>query len=148
MSADNKMLISRLYEEVWNKRKFDVVGEIISPSHALQGPNFSGSSIGPEAYRHQVALFLAGIPDLRFSVEDTVSEGDKIVACWSISGTHLGEFMGIPATNRKVSFDGMTIHHIAGGKIIDSFSNWDALGLMRQLGVTPALPAAKSLTAR
>ena len=148
MSTDNKELIRRLYEEVWNKRKFEITSELISPSHALQGPNFSGSSIGPDAYKHQVALFVAGIPDLRFTVEDTVSENDKIVACWTISGTHQGEFMGIPATNKKISFDGMTIHHIANGKIIDSFSNWDALGLMRQLGVAPpATDATKSLSA-
>jgi steroid delta-isomerase-like uncharacterized protein len=148
MSIDNRAIIVRLYEEVWNKRKFDLVNELISPSHALQGPTFSGSSVGSDAYRHQVSLFVAGIPDLRFTIEDTVSENEKVVACWTISGTHAGDFMGIPATNKKVSIDGMTIHHIAGGKIMDSFSNWDALGLMRQLGVVPAPGQTKSLTAR
>jgi steroid delta-isomerase-like uncharacterized protein len=148
MSSDNRAIILRLYEEVWNKRQFEIVNELISPSHALHGPNFSGSSIGPEAYRDQVSLFVLGIPDLRFAVEDTVSEKDKVVACWTISGTHQGEFMGIPATNKKVSFDGMTIHHIASGKIMDSFINWDALGLMRQLGVVLAPGQTKSHTAR
>ncbi len=56
--------------------------------------------------------------------------------------------MGVPATNRRVSVDGMTIHHIAGGKIMDSYSNWDALGMMQQLGVVPAFGQAKSFTAR
>jgi steroid delta-isomerase-like uncharacterized protein len=148
MSLDNRAIILRLYDEVWNKRKFEIVSELISPSHALSGPNFSGSSVGPEAYKHQVALFIAGIPDLRFTLEDTVSENDKVVVCWSMAGTHQGEFMGIPATNKKISFDGMTIHHITHGKIMDSFSNWDALGLMRQLGVVPASVQTRSLTAR
>ena len=150
MSADvdNKAIVRRLYEEVWNKRKLEVVSEVISPSHALHAPNISGSSIGPEAYKRQILLFLAGYSDLRFTIEDIIAEQDKVVACWTFSGTHEGDFMGVPATNRRVSVDGMTIHHIAGGKIMDSYSNWDALGMMQQLGVVPAFGQAKSFTAR
>jgi steroid delta-isomerase-like uncharacterized protein len=147
MSAGNKALIRRLYEEVWNHRKFEVINEIISPSHALQAPNVSGSAVGPEAYKRQVTLFLAGYPDLRFTIEDTVAENDKVVACWTFSGTHKGDFMGVPPTNKKISVDGMTIHHIANGKIMDSYSNWDALGMMQQLGAVPALGKSKILTA-
>ena len=148
MPSDNKAIILRLYGDVWNKRKLEVIKEIISPSHALHAPNISGSSIGPEAYKNQVVRFLAGYPDLRFTVEDTVVEKDKVVACWTLSGTHKGDFMGIPATNRKVSVDGMTIHHVADGKIMDSYSNWDALGMMQQLGVVPAIGDLKGATAR
>jgi len=149
MSADvdNKAVVRRLYEEVWNKRKLEVVSEVISPSHALHAPNISGSSVGPEAYKRQILLFLAGYSDLRFNIEDMIAEQDKVVACWTFSGTHRGDYMGIPATNKKVSVDGMTIHHVAGGKIMDSYSNWDALGMMQQLGVVPALRHTKTLTA-
>ncbi len=148
MSADNKAIIRRLYEEVWNKRKLEVISEIVSPSHALQGPNISGSSVGPEAYKRQFLLFLAGYSDLHFTIDDIIAEKDKVVACWTFSGTHRGDFMGIPATNKKVSMDGMTIHHLAGGKIMDSYGNWDALGMMQQLGVVPIFGQAKSLAAR
>jgi len=148
MSAENKAIVRRLYEEVWNQRKLEVVNELISPSHALQAPNIFGSSIGPEAYKRQVSRFLKGYPDLRWSIEGTIAEEDKVVACWTISGTHQGDFMGVPATNKKVSVDGMTIHHIAGGKIMDSHSNWDALGMMQQLGAVPALGKAKDASAR
>jgi steroid delta-isomerase-like uncharacterized protein len=148
MPADNKALIRRLYEEVWNKRKVELVSEIISPSHALQAPNVVGSAVGPEAYKRQLMSFLAGYPDLHWTVEDMIAEDDKVVACWTISGTHRGEYLGIPATNKKVSVDGITIHHISKGKIMDSYSNWDALGMMQQLGAVPALGKAKSLTAR
>src|SRR5882724_10855298 len=123
MSAGNKALIGRLYEEVWNQRKFEVINEIISPSHALQAPNVAGSAVGPDAYKRQVLRFLEGYPDLH----------------WTIAGTQGGEYLGIPATNKKVSVDGITIHHIANGKIMDSYSNWDALGMMQQLGVVPPL---------
>jgi steroid delta-isomerase-like uncharacterized protein len=148
MSAANKAIVHRLYEEVWNRRKLEVIKEIISPSHALQAPNMSGSSIGPEAYKRNVLAFLAGFPDLRWSIEDTIAEKDKVVACWTISGTHKGDYLGILATNKKVSVEGITIHNVAGGKIMDSYSNWDVLGMMQQLGVVPPLGQSKTVTAR
>ncbi len=148
MPADNKALVRRLYEEVWNNRKLELISEIISPSHALQAPNVAGSAVGPEAYKRQVLRFLEGYPDLHWTIEDTIAEEDKVVACWTISGTQKGEYLGIPATNKKVSVDGITIHHVANGKIMDSYSNWDALGMMQQLGVVPALGQPRSLSAR
>jgi steroid delta-isomerase-like uncharacterized protein len=148
MSATNKAIVRRLYEEVWNLRKLELINEIVSPSHALHAPTLLGSSVGPEAYKRQFLSMLEGYPDLQWTVEDLIAEGDKVVACWTMSGTHKGEYMGVPATNKKVSFDGITIHHFSGGKIMDSYSNWDALGMMQQLGVVPALGRTKSLTAK
>jgi steroid delta-isomerase-like uncharacterized protein len=148
MPADPKSIVRRLYEEVWNKRKMQLMSELVSPSHALHGPNFSGSSIGPEAYRRHVALFVAGFPDLRFTIEDTVTEGDRVVVCWTLSGTHKGEYMGIPATNKKVSIQGITIHHIANGRIMDSYPMRDMWGMMQQLGVVDALGRPQSTSAR
>ena len=148
MSTDNKAIVRRLYEEVWNKRRLELVDEIISPSHALHDPNVSGSAVGPEAYKRQVTRFITAFPDLRFTIEDIVGENEKLAVAWTISGTHKGEFMGIPATNKKVSVDGITINHIVNAKIMDSYISWDAWGAMQQLGVVPALGQTKSLTAR
>jgi steroid delta-isomerase-like uncharacterized protein len=148
MPADNKSIVRRLYEEVWNERKIEVLKELISPSHALHIPNASGSKVGPEAYKRNIQQFITAFPDLRFDVEDTVSENDKVVTCWTFSGTHKGEYLGIPATGRKISVEGITIHHVAGGKIMDSFANFDALGLMQQLGVVPHFGLPKGATAR
>ena len=147
MSADNKAIVRRLYEEVWNKRKLEVINEIISPSHALQASNIFGSSIGPEAYKRNALLFFAGYPDLHWTIEDTIAEKDKVVACWTISGTHKGDYLGVPATNKKVSVEGITIHHITNGKIMDSYVSWDIWGMMQQLGVVPVLGQTKSFTA-
>ncbi len=134
MAMDNKAIVRRLYEEVWNKRKLEVVDELISPSHALNDPIVSGSQTGPELYKRRVVEFTASFPDLRFTIEDMIAEKGKVVVCWTISGTHKGEFMDIPATGKKVSLEGITIHHITNGKILDSYARWDALGLLRQLG--------------
>ena len=148
MSAGNKALIRRLYEEVWNKRRLELVDEIISPSHALHDPNLTDSSVGPDAYRRQVSRFISGIPDLHFTIEDIVDEKEKLAVAWTISGTHTGEFMGIPATNKKVYVEGITINHIVDGKIMDSYISWDTFGMMQQLGAVPALGQTKSFSAR
>ena len=139
MLLDNKAIVRRLYEEVWNKRRLEVVDELMSPSHALNDPIASSSQIGPELYKRRVVELTESFPDLRFTIEDMITEKGKLVVSWIISGTHKGEFMDIPATDRKVSVEGITIHHITNGKILDSFARWDALGLMRQLGYAPAL---------
>jgi steroid delta-isomerase-like uncharacterized protein len=148
MSAANKAIVRRLYEEVWNQRKLELINEIVSPSHAIQAPTVAGSAVGPEAYKREVLRFLAGYPDLQWTIDDLIAEEDKVVARWTMSGTHKGEYLGVPATNKKVSVDGITIHHITNGKIMDSYSNYDALGMMQQLGVVSALGHAKSLTAK
>ena len=148
MSADNKAVVRCLYDEVWNKRRLELVDEIISPSHALHDPNLAGSAVGPEAYKRQVTRFIAGIPDLRFTIEDVVEEKEKVAVAWTISGTHKGDFMNIPATNKKLSVDGITIAHIVNGKIMDSYVSWDLWGLMHQLGAVPAFGEPKSATAR
>jgi len=148
MSADNKAVVRRLYEEVWNKRRLELVDEIISPSHALHDPILTDSSVVPDAYKRQVSRFIVGIPDLRFTIEDIVDEKEKLAVAWTISGTHTGEFMGIPATNKKVYVEGITINHLVDGKIMDSYISWDTFGMMQQLGVVSALGQTKTFTAR
>jgi len=148
MPSDHQSIIRRLYEEVWNKRKLEVLNELVSPSHALHGPNFTGSSIGPEAYKLQVAQFVRAFPDLRWEIEETISEKDKVVVVWTFTGTHKGEYRGVAATNKKVSVDGITVHHVTNGKIIDSYANWDTWGMMKELGVVPALGKPQNTGAR
>jgi steroid delta-isomerase-like uncharacterized protein len=113
------------------------VDELISPSHALNDPLASDSQLGPKLYKQRVVELTTSFPDLRFTIEDIITEKGKSVVCWTISGTQEGEFMDIPASGKKVSVEGITIHHITNGKILDSFARWDALGLIRQLGDVP-----------
>jgi steroid delta-isomerase-like uncharacterized protein len=134
MSTENEGIVRRLYEEVWNKRRVELLDELMSPSHALSASNIPSFSIGPEAYKRNVLVFLKAFPDLHWTIDDIIADKDKVVACWTISGTHRGDYMGIPATNKKVSVEGVTVHHVADGKIMDSFTNWDVQGILKQLG--------------
>ncbi len=149
MATSNKDLVRRLYREVWNERKLEVADELISKSHALNDPTFTGSAVGPAAYKTQVQRFTTAFPDLRFSIEDYICEKDKIVAVWTITGTHKGEIFGLAPTNKRLTVPGITVHQISNGKILDSQAMWDALGLMVQLGMPhPAKPAARAMATR
>jgi predicted ester cyclase len=131
----HKLLFGRLYHSVWNERRLEYIDEVISDTHALWDPTVSGRGVGPSAYRLQVERFFVGLPDLKFKVDETVSEGDKLVLYWTITGTHRGEFLGVTPTNKKVAFSGITINQIGQGKILESTVIWDGLGLMKQFGI-------------
>ncbi|MBZ0294082.1 MAG: ester cyclase, partial [Anaerolineae bacterium] len=79
----------------------------------------------------------AAFPDFQLTIEEQVSEGDRVATRWNIQGTHQGEFQGIAATGRPVKVTGMTIFRIAAGKVTDGWTNEDELGLMRQIGAVP-----------
>jgi steroid delta-isomerase-like uncharacterized protein len=148
MPTENKTLVRRLYEQVWNERKLELVDELLSKSHALHDPIATGSQVGPKLYKQRVAELTKAFPDLCFTIEDTIVEGEKVVACWTISGTHRGEYVGVPPTGREISLEGITIHHIKNGKILDSYARWDVLGLMRQLGAFPSQPRMKEAASK
>ena len=113
----------------------DFIPLVIADTHAITDPTVAGGAVGPSAYRRQVERFLTGLPDLHFEVDDTITEKDKLVVYWTITGTHRGEFLGVPPTNRKVAFSGITINQIRDGKIIESTVIWDGLGLLEQFGI-------------
>jgi steroid delta-isomerase-like uncharacterized protein len=133
MLLDNKAIVRRLYEEVWNNRRLEVVDELISPSHALNDPIVCGSQTGPDFYKRRVVELTTSFPDLHFTIEDMFTERGKVGVSWILCGTHRGEFLDIPATGGKIFVEGITIHDITNGKILDSHARWDALGLLRQL---------------
>jgi len=135
VSQAHKELFGRLYHSIWNERRMDFIPLVIADTHAITDPTVAGGAVGPSAYRRQVERFLTGLPDLHFEVDDTITEKDKLVVYWTITGTHRGEFLGVPPTNRKVAFSGITINQIRDGKIIESTVIWDGLGLLEQFGI-------------
>ena len=150
MPTDNKSIVRRIYEEVWNKRRLEVVDELISPSHAVhvQLMDHADPGIGPEAYARNVTQFLSAFPDMKFTILDMIAEDDKVVVFWNITGTQVGEFRGIAPTGKKISLDGITINQLANGKIMDSFVSWDMWAMIRQLGTAPPLGQPQKASAR
>ena len=143
MSESNKAIVRRLFEEVWNKGNLQVAGELFGPSYAHHDPSTPDVGRGPESERKRVTLYRNAFQDLRLTVEELFSEGETVVARWSCRGTHTGELNGIAPTGKQISINGISIVRFAGGKMVEGWVNWDALGLMQQLGAVPEVEKAK-----
>jgi steroid delta-isomerase-like uncharacterized protein len=133
MSEANKAHIRRVIEEVYNRGDLAVVDEVAASDLVIHAS--SQDIRGREGAKQYVTALRAGFPDLRFTIEDQVAEGDQVVTRWSACGTHEGTFEGIPATGRQVRLVGADIDRIVGGKVIECWVHMDEPGLMRQLGV-------------
>ena len=129
----NKRLVQRFMDEVWNQMNPDAVDEFVAPDMI----DHSGRGSGREAVKQTVRLFATAFPDWHTIIEDLITEGDRVVMRGVASGTHRGDFMGIPATGKHVTVPGIHIMRIADGKIAEHWAQGDYLGMMRQLGMLP-----------
>jgi steroid delta-isomerase-like uncharacterized protein len=128
----NKDLICRAFKEVYNQGNFDAVDEIYDKDFKSYTP--PDMLKGPESVKQYASMLRSAFPDLNLTIEDQIAEGDKVVTRFSIAGTHKGEYMGIVPTNKFITGTGITIHRIANGKAVESWDNFDALGMMQQMG--------------
>jgi steroid delta-isomerase-like uncharacterized protein len=143
MSESNKAVVRRLIEEVWNKGNLQVADELYGPSYTHHDPSTPDVGRGAESEKKRATLYRNAIQDLRVTVEELLAEGETVVARWSCRGTHKGELNGIAPTGKQISFTGISIARFVGGKMVEGWVNWDALGLMQQLGAVPEIGKAK-----
>jgi len=135
-----KALGRRLVEE-WNKGKAAAMA-VMDESYATDVVFHGGTGEdirGLKGYKQFMSEFFSAFPDVHFTFDDTVVEGDKVATRWTITGTPKGEFRGIPPTNKKVTIWGISIDRIAGGKVVEEWERFDTLGFMQQLGLIPPL---------
>lgn len=139
-NMDNKQIVRAVYEDCINARNWERLSKLFSEDY----PGPQGKK-GPAAFADNVASLLRGFPDIRFSVEDVIAEGDRAVVRWTWSGTHTGDFRGFAPTGKSIHDTGTVIYLIADGKIIRSWLETDRLGVLQQLGVIPTdlRPAAR-----
>ena len=140
--GENKAISRRADEELFNQGNLDVADELFAPNFVYHDPAGGEEWRGPESVKRYAAMLRAAFPDLRQTVEDQVAERDKVAYRWTARGTHKGELMGIAPTGNRVEFTGIAIARIQDGKIEEMWESYDALGLMRQLGIisTPTSP--------
>lgn len=142
MSAANKALARRLLEEAFNAGNIDIVDELLAVGFINHDAAAPEPTVGPDAAKASIAGYREAFPDLRITIEDQIADGDRVVTRWSAKGTHQGELMGMPATGKQSTVTGITIDRIVDGRIAESWTNWDTLGMLQQLGVVPALVTA------
>ena len=132
----NKVTFRRWIEEGWNEGNLSVVDELYPPryvSHSFP-PAFPPDREGLKQF---VTAFRTAFPDLRFTLDDMVGEGEKVIARFGATGTHRGEFMGIPATGKSIRVGGFLQARFEDGKWAEDWVGWDQLGMLQQLGVVP-----------
>lgn len=144
MSEQNKAIVRRLMEEVWTKGNLAVADELLAANYVHHDPTTVDFGPGPEGEKQRAKLYRTAFPDLEFTIGDMIAEGDTVTMRWTSRGTHRGPLLAIAPTGKKATVSGMTIGRFAGGKLVEGWVNWDALGLLQQLDVVPTLFKAKS----
>jgi steroid delta-isomerase-like uncharacterized protein len=134
-AEENKAVTRRFLEEIFTAGNLELVDELFASNYVLHDPSVPQEVRGPEGMKQYVAMYRAAYPDTHFTIEDQIAEGDEVVTRWTGQGTHQGELMGIVPTGRVVTVTGIEVDRITGGKIEETWVNYDALGMMHQLGV-------------
>lgn len=140
------MDIARESIKAWNAHDPDGVARLVSNDFVSESDTLPAALRGQDAVRQVVQMYLRAFPDLHFEIEQILSSGDHVTLRWRATGTHRGELMGIPATNRAADTHGCTVEEVRDGKIVREWVYWDTGNLLRQLGVLPT-PAASSAAA-
>lgn len=142
MSADtttsNEQTVRRVYEECLNGGRVERLDEMVAADYV--GPQGVRGAAG---FRETVLALRSGFPDIRFTVEDVVTDGDRVAVRWTWRGTHTGTFRGLAPSGKAVTDTGMAFYRLAGGKVVRAWVETDRLGVLQQIGVVPA-----DLTAR
>jgi steroid delta-isomerase-like uncharacterized protein len=139
MSAEeNKAIVSRFYDEFFNKGNLQIVHELHTSDYQHHDPNAPDPGGGAEGYIRRNSVFLKAFPDRQLTIEDQVGEGDKVATRITMRATQTGKLPGIPPTGKRVTIESMHICRISDGRIAEEWELFDALGMMRRLGASPS----------
>jgi len=135
-TEENKAIARRWGEEVWRKRNLAAIDELLAADFVF---NYAPPGVAPdrEGYKQTVNEYFVGFPDIQFTTEDMVAEGDEVAVHWMARGTHKGDFWGVTPTGKQVTMRGISIIRIVGGKLVEEWGYMNALDLMQQLGAFP-----------
>ena len=138
-AEENKENARRLLEEAFGQGKTEVLDEVLDPNFVCWDPNSEAGEIrGAETFRGEIEYFRNAVPDLTYTVEDQVAEGERVVTRWRAAGTHEGEFFGVPGTGKRIEMSGIQIDRFdENGKMVEEWPEYDLLGVMRQMGAIP-----------
>jgi steroid delta-isomerase-like uncharacterized protein len=131
---ENIDAIQRLGEAV-NSGNLEALHEVFSPN-AIDRDPAADQEPGPEGFIHFFTGFRAAFPDLSISVEQLVADDDNVAIAYTVTGTHQGDFLGIPATGRPIKARGVQIARFENGQIVERWGSSDQLGILQQIGVT------------
>jgi steroid delta-isomerase-like uncharacterized protein len=141
--SERTQLVHRFYEEVINAGDIDKIDQLVAEDF-VEHEQFPGISSDREGVKEFFRLLRGAFPDVHFTTEDVIADGELVAARFTMTGTHDGEFMGVPATSKQVTVSGIDIIRVRDGKCVEHWGQFDALGLLQQLGALPAPAEAQS----
>ena len=134
MIHDNKLIIRRVFEEVWNKTRLSFVDDVFGPDYVAHVSGAPEDIEGPEQFKQFVALHGVLTSELNFSIEDQIAEGDRVATRWTATTVPAAGLVTAPTETQAVKVTGISIHRFTDGKIVESWDNWDALAAYQALG--------------
>ena len=137
MSEQNKAINRRIMEEIITGGNIALIDELLAEGF-VDHNMMPGQAPGREGLKQMFSMIRAAFPDLKMPVEDQIAEGDLAADRFVMTGTHRGDFMGIPASGEQIRATGILIHRIANGKVLEHRKEFDAMGFMQQLGAIPS----------
>lgn len=138
-TESNKAIVRRIFDEAFNQGNLAVLAEIIATNQVNGGPGaLPGMPSGPEGTKVLITTYRNAFPDLHFTIDEQIAEGNTVVTRWTAHGTHNGELAGIPATGKSATVVGVGVDRVENGKIVESWGIFDQAGMLQQLGVIPA----------
>jgi steroid delta-isomerase-like uncharacterized protein len=139
MAGDSQTLLRRWFEEVWNGRRDELMEELAAGDLVCRGTGGPDDVLRglDQGFRPFYRNLLGAFPDIRFTVEAAIRDGDIEALRWTAKMTHTGDHLGMPATHKPVAISGMVFARVANGKVVESWDNWDMMWLMKQIGMIP-----------
>ena len=137
-TEQNKALVRQMVEEVFNRGNISLADKFLAPDFVEREELPPGVPRGREGVKQLTTMFRSAFPDFKATIDDLIAEGDKVVIRQTWTGTHKGEFMGMPPTGKRMSIGVIDIIRIAEGKFVEHWGQMDNLSMMQQLGVIPA----------
>jgi steroid delta-isomerase-like uncharacterized protein len=132
MSAQNKALVRRWFEQVWNKGRAETIDELLSDRSIVRG--LGADLRGPSAFKEFHAAYRDAFPDIGVQIEHMISDDDLVAVHWSATATHSGGGLGVAATGKPVKFSGMAFIRVEGNKLVEGWNSFDQLGMLQQIG--------------
>lgn len=136
-TQENKDLVRRWWEALNQRSAQQIIDDTYASDYILHDPSLAEPVQGVDGVREFVTSVLTAFPDAQYTIESLIAEGDKVAQQISVRGTHQAEFQGIPATGKPVAVWVMLISRIANGKVVEEWQMFDALGMLKRMGVIP-----------
>jgi steroid delta-isomerase-like uncharacterized protein len=135
--SENKVFIKSFVEETINRKNLDAINELVAENFVEHVP-FPGQGPGRDGLSYAIGIFLSAFPDIHWILDEQIEEGEKVVSRFTWTGTHRGEFLGIPPTGKLVKVWGVVMDVVKNGTLSESRIIMDTLGLLQQIGAIPA----------